>query len=516
MLSGINLHNSMLAAVAKSRTDPIWFLETFLNIKTNKQDKKRSQNWSLDPWQRELIEAAADVWRFKNNVATKYNHGGKRNITVRAMHGPGKTFGVACIMHWFNFVFYGQIICTAPKEKQLCTRLWPAFRKICARAGPAYSSLIKIDSTRITWCNDVDWAAHAETASEPENLSGYHYDYQLFIVDEASGVREEMYPVIEGAQSTGILNITILIGNPTRNRGTFYDSHLKQKVAQHYYQIHVDLNKTTRVPLEWVKQMEDKYGRGSPIVDIRCYGRFAKDDSNQLIPLAWIDDARREWTPDGSLPTLKIACDVADGGLDETVITVALEFMSFTVLKSIHRFSFPSSESPILAAKACLRIAEANGYSVANGDLIIVDSIGVGAGTAGYLIDSKTCTVVAFKSGSTDSIDTRQWRNQRVRSFIVMRDMFRDGKIVIDEYFCSDVDWEDFIAQMCSVQSKPGLERTEDLVGKEEMRRNGVKSPDMADSPAMIFANQTPHIGSYINTDTEIIGQLESAVNGSW
>lgn len=496
MISQISKQAASLLSI---RTEPVSFLEDTLGLK--------GDNWNLDIWQKELVEAVADVWRSKSDIPTRINHDGKSMITVRAMHGPGKTFTVAAIMHWFNYAFRGRIICTAPKEKQLATRLWPAFRKIAVRAGDEYRNNLKIDSTNITWFGDPDWCAIAETASQPENLAGYHDDYMLFIADEASGVPEQMYPVIEGAVSTGTLVILLLIGNPTKNQGTFHASHCKPAVAKNYFQVHVDLSKTTRVSKEWVQRMEDKYGRNSPVVKVRCYGEFADTDESQLIPYAWLADAlAREPVNDGSHPRLRISVDVADGGEDETVITAAWMYDTCTRFLKQRTFSFPSSESPILAAKAAIvMFEEFNGKK--GEDDIVADSLGVGAGTAGYLLEQGHA-VVTYKGGES-SDNTKQWRNRRTQSYIVMRDAFMKGNISIDEGFVEEAEWDEFTAQVCSAKTKPGVERVEELMTKEDMKRKGIKSPDRADSPAMIFATQMPT--TPVMLQPAAVGEMASA-----
>lgn len=506
-----SIKDQVFAAVNKARTEPVWFFREILNIKTNKLDKERGQNWDLDPWQIELIESVADIWRFKQGIPTRYNHEGKNKITIRAMHGPGKTFGVAGIMHWFNFVFYGTIVCTAPKEKQLRTRLWPAFRKIRARAGKAYSSLIRVDSTKITWCGDEDWVAHAETASEPENLAGYHDEFILFIVDEASGVKEEMFPAIEGAVSTGYIPIIILIGNPTRNQGTFHDSHQRATVAKNYYRIHVDLAKTNRVSKDWVKQMRDKYGEQSPVFQVRCLGNFAAEDKNQLISLDWLDNARNRDDEDkGEQWHLRISVDVSDGGEDETIIKVAKVYPETNRRHYLrmYRKSYPTSTAIDLGCDDVCRIADFFEFDESRGDDVTVDALGVGAGFVSGLVqghphpDTKEIVqfpTIAYKGGSS-SDDPKLYRNRRVQSYIAYRDALIEDRVTYDENFCDDEDWEEFCAQMCSIRTKPGIEKMEDLVTKTEMVNQGIKSPDMADAGVMQFADISPVSPVYNDT----------------
>lgn len=493
--------------VAQTFSDAIWLAkndpETFF---------KDILGTELDLWQIELVQAVLDIERFQKGEPTVYNHEGKNKITVRAMHGPGKTFGVAGIMHLFNFIYPGRIIATAPKEKQLITRLWPAFRKIKSNALEFYQKLIVVDTTKITWANNPDIVALAETASQPENLAGYHDDYMLFIVEEASGVDEGLFPVIEGALSTGKIIVFIMISNPTKNIGTFYDSHNRDKVSKHYYKLHVSLEKTSRVGRDWVKQMEDKYGKDSPVVQVRCHGNFADSDENQLIALSWIERARVDsYQEDGSIPRLRITGDIADGGEDETVITVSKMYDSFTVILKKYRYSFPTAESPVLAAEAMMQVADDWGYNISNGDDLVVDSLGVGAGTAGTIILTGKYNVVVYKGGES-SDDSKEWRNRRTQSYMGLRNGYRDNTLfILDDVWDADEDWEDYIAQTCSIKSKPGAERVEDLMTKAEMKKKNIKSPDMTDGDAMIFSTQEPVIGGSANNEVEVVGQLVSS-----
>src|SRR5690349_2658891 len=132
MPDSVSLGEQARVAVAWARLNPVAWCKQFLQV-------------SPDPWQAELMEAVADLWRIHEGVPTVVNHAGKNLITVRAMHGPGKTFGLSLLMHWFGYCWRTLSPCTAPKEKQLTTRLWPAFRKAMRDALPGYSSIVKVD-----------------------------------------------------------------------------------------------------------------------------------------------------------------------------------------------------------------------------------------------------------------------------------------------------------------------------------------------------------------------------------
>ena len=486
----------------RARTDPVWFARNILRLKRldgeASIDDDPNLSWELDEWTVELLEAVADVVRKREGLPTKFNHGGLNQISVRSMHGPGKTFGLALLMHWFGFCFYGKNPCTAPKIGQLKRRLWPEFRKIDRRAIVGYRELHEVQNEAIYWLGsngkpDWDHASFMETASAPENLAGLHDRYMLLAVDEASGVSENLWPVIEGAISTGAIVILVIISNPTKLSGTFAQSHLTPNVAKNWYRLHVSLDKTKRVSREWVKRMEEKYGAQSPIVKIRCYGEFAEEDENQLMSLQWLEDARdRPFATDGSLPTHRLSVDCADGGGNFSVITFASHYQSFTHWRKQWQYNYPTGQAVTLLAEEVERQWNLNELNARNGDDIVVDSLGVGAGVASILIE-KGLPVVLYKGGAS-SDNTDLYRNRRVQSYLVCRDYFRDRKAIIDETFVDVDEWDDVYGQLCSIRIRHGTERYEDLMTKEQMVKAGIVSPDRADSIAMQYATQMPEM----------------------
>ena len=496
-------------------------------------DQDPGRSWELDKFQCDLLEAAADVWRKRNGIPTRINHEGRPWLTVRSGHGPGKTFTAALVAHWFNTAFPGHIICTAPKLAQVRTRLWSAIRRIDNRAEPYYRTTHVIHDATAYWkrVNDAgrleedrDWCILGETASQPENLAGHHAPHQLVIVEEATGVVEGLWPVVFGALSTGEIQILLIISNPTKITGTFAASHLQKKEETNWFRYHVNLTNARRINRTWVEAMERKYGKDSPVVAVRCHGEFPTSDPNQLLALEWIDRAlNKEFQADGSLPRLRVSVDVADGGENESVITVASLHQSVRRIRKQLAYNFPSAESPIRCADKAEELFKHFGGRKTEDDFV-VDSIGVGAGTAGELM-RRGYRVVVYKGGG-ESDDPKQWRNRRVQSYMVLRNEFRDGFIVFDDGFLLPLDAgadhvpldeaDDFMAQLCSVKTKndKNADRVEDLLTKKEMVDAGIKSPDRADSLAMQCATQAPRMetGSQLGTRAQLAIQYSNAL----
>ncbi len=472
------------------RIDPAWFMQTVFRIE-------------LDIWQQEAFEAMADVIKHFYNehpdplkrpaepYILKQNPTALTKFTIRAMHGPGKTFFAAAAIIWFHFAFKGFSPATAPTIKQLKNRLWPNIRKIQSMADDFWRKSFEVRATEVEWHKDANWKCVAETGATPENMQGYHDLFMLIVCDEASGIDEEMFPVIEGALSTGKIVILLLIGNPTRNQGTFADSHLKPKVSKYYHKIHVNLAKTTRVSPKWVKEMGEKYGVTSPVYMVRCLGDFAAEDENQLLSLSWLEEARiRTHKPDGSIPRQRLSVDVADGGANFSVITHSVNYASFTFLKKQTQHSFPGGKAVTMVCDEVERLWVKNRMDKANGDDVVVDALGVGAGVVSEL-HHRGIPVVRYMGGAA-SDDPKEWRCRRVQSYMVLRDDYRNGKIVMADDFVEENEWDDLDAQLCSIKRKPGIEKIEDLLTKKEMVDQNITSPDRADSIAMSKATQTP------------------------
>lgn len=486
--------------VERCKRDPQFFLDEVLRQRRIPEDN--TDEWVRDEWQSELLEAVADVWRKKKGWPTKVNHEGKNLITGRSMHGPGKTFGMADVAQYFNFVWPGRIFATAPKLKQVKDLLFSESRKIRNRAEPWYREILDIGATKMEWHGDTDWCLLADSASSPENMAGKHASHVLVLVDEATGVPETLWPVIFAALSTGHIVILLMISNPTKTQGTFAESHLNPALAQDYYRMHVSVDKVTN-PLRsqqlraFREKMARRYGLNSPVYKVRCLGEFAGSGPNQLIAQEWLEAARnKEGNPDGSRRRIRIQIDVSDGGECETVVTGTEIYDSFTWFKRMRRFSHAPSLAPIEAAVEGERLFKDMGGKKGEDDFV-VDSIGVGAGTAGTLMKNGH-KVIAFKGGA-ESANKARWRNARAQAHFNARDAFRDGLIVLDDdMFCEDPDplscWTELYAQCCSIKRRDDTERVDDLVPKAEMIADGTQSPDMAESLFMRFATMAASV----------------------
>lgn len=502
-----------VAYIERIRREPLWWVETTMrhsrqdNETTLEEDPNRS--WELDGFQRDLLNAVADVWRGTKlcpQSKTVINHEHKAQISVVSGHGPGKTHTAALIAHYVADCWPARIIVTAPKFDQIKTRLFAAIHKIDMRGVAWRRKTHELGETTCYWkteegTRDHDHCILGETAKNPENLAGHHSQFQLVLIEEATGVPEVLFPVIFGALSTGVMQILFMISNGTQRTGSFADSHLKPKESANYFTYKISFEQSHRVSRKWANRLIEKYGAESPIVKVRVFGEFASDEPGQLIALQWLNAARnKEYVSDGSIPRRRISIDVAGGGVCENVLVVGEHHASFVRVRKIKRASFDAAIVAQRTADMAEQLWRDYNLSEVNGDTFVVDSIGLGNGVAGELL--KRRYPVIMHVGGASSADPKRWRNQRVQAYLVCRNCLRDSQVVLDADACEDEStWDDLEAQLTAIRTRENGERVEDLETKDELVTRLGFSPDIADALSMQWSTIAPTVVTGSQTD---------------
>jgi hypothetical protein len=265
--------------VLRARRDPVWFFEEILGCET----------WSR---QREVIEAVRDHAR----------------VAVRSAHGLGKTFTAARIVLWFLFCWGPRscrAITTAPTWEGVRDLLWAEINVAVAEARVPLGMAPNVTDLRLS----ADWFAKGLSTDVPERFQGHHADHLLLIVDEASGVEEAIYRASKGFL-TGRHTRVVLLGNPTRTVGTFYDAFEldpnKKRRKRPYHKIHLSAFDSPNLTgeqvsqrlldalpgREWIDEMEDEYGDDSGEFEIRVRGNFADTTGHPYFNRKHLDRVR--------------------------------------------------------------------------------------------------------------------------------------------------------------------------------------------------------------------------------
>ena len=158
-----------------------------------------------------------------------------RRVAVRSCNGSGKTFVAACAVIWWLMAHPNDpamVVTTAPTQHQVRDLLWREIRNIYYRN----TALIGGTLTRTTLELSPRHYATGLSTDSPERFQGFHETNILFVIDEASGVREEVFDAIEGSMTSRRARL-LLIGNPTSLAGTFYKAFHQRRTQ--YKTIHI-------------------------------------------------------------------------------------------------------------------------------------------------------------------------------------------------------------------------------------------------------------------------------------
>lgn len=427
----------------------------------------------------DVLDAEPDAWQCETLEALAK----RPKVSVRSGQGVGKTALEAWSVIWFLCCRPNpKVICTAPTRQQLHDVLWAEIAKWLE--GTLVKNFLKWTKTKVYMVGyEERWFATARTATKAENMQGFHEDYMLFVVDEASGVADNIMEAILGTLS-GAENKLLMCGNPTRTSGVFYDSHHRDRVD--YHTLKVSSYDSKRTNKDNIASLLRKYGEDSDVARVRIFGDFPKAEPDAFMRLDKVEAAtkRRVYVDDdGALDipdsaVLSLGVDVARFGSDETTIFARLG-------KKVLGFNKFRGQDTMRTAGEAIRIARdyMREYSKLH-CIINVDDDGVGGGVTdrlnevvgeeGYNISIYDCHngAVANDSEAYDNWGTEAWAR--------IRELLDDIEIPDDD---------ELVAQLTSrkytVTSKGKIK----LERKEDMKKRGLPSPDRADGLVLAFAN---------------------------
>ena len=412
------------------------------------------------PWQREFLMHVAR---------------GERRISVRAGHGVGKSTACAWLLLWHMFTRLPQkSVCTAPTAGQLFDALFSEVKHWAQKLPAPLRDTIEIFSDRIVQRGAPESSfisARTSSAERPEALAGIHSENVLIIVDEASAVPEPVFEAAAGSMS-GHSATTVLIGNPTRNTGLFFKTH--HQLSSDWQTMHVSCLDNRLVAKDFIKQIAATYGETSNAYRVRVLGEFALRDDDSLIPADLVDSAMIRDIALDTTQDLIYGVDVARFGSDRTVIckrrgNVVIEFRHWSgedLMSTVGRI-----------------VHEANTDKPFE---ICVDSIGLGGGVADRL--RELGYNVRDVNVSESNALNQQAAKLRDELWIAAKDWLETRSVKLPK---DDELRQELIGPTYSFTSNGKIK----VEGKSEMKRRGMRSPDLADALCLSFASQAAMIG---------------------
>ena len=418
-----------------------------------------------DPWQADVLTAIAE---------------GNRRISVRSGHGVGKSTCAAWSSLWYVTTrFPVKVVMTAPTASQLYDALFAETKRWARLMPPFVKSLFEVKAERIELIsapNECFISARTSRPEQPEALQGVHSDYVMLIADEASGIPEQVFEAAAGSMS-GHNAVTILLGNPVRSSGFFYDTH--HRLAEDWKTYHVSCLDSPRVSKDFIADMARRYGEESNAFRIRVLGEFPLADDDTVIPIELIEAAwQRDIEQPLNYPEIW-GVDIARFGSDKSALVKRVG----RIVKDVQMWS---GYDLMQSAGVVFNEYQASTTKPAE---ILVDEIGLGAGVVDRLRELNL--PVRGINVAESPASKQKYVNLRTELWFEMREWFSSRTCKIPHH-------EQLIEQLAAVKysftsnGKVRLERKDDI--KSKLRG----SPDAADALALTFASNAATLsGNY-------------------
>ena len=398
---------------------------------------------------------------------------GERKMSVRSGHGTGKSTTSSWAMLWYVLLrFPNKVVVTAPTSGQLFDALFAELKRWINELPPQLQVLLTVKSDRVELSAapaEAFISARTSRAETPEALAGVHSENVLLVVDEASGVPEKVFEAAAGSMS-GHSATTILLSNPTRSSGTFFES--QTRLADTWWTRRWSCVESPLVSEEFVDEMRARYGEDSNAFRIRVLGEFPMADDDTIIPFHLADSAIKrdiEVTPD-TKPIWGL--DVARFGADKTalckrygnVVTEITSWQGLDLMQTVGRV-----------------MAEYEGLSPSmRPSEILVDSIGVGGGVVDRLRELGA-PVRGINVGESPAMGNT-YMNLRAELWFKTKGWLEDRS-------CKIPNDDQLLAELTSIRYAftPGGKMKAE--SKDDMRKRGLKSPDLADALCLTMAS---------------------------
>lgn len=419
-----------------------------------------------DKWQRTLLNLISTKIKEKS---TDSGLDTALRIAVASGHGVGKTALTSWLILWFLSTRPNcQIVCTANTQSQLTTKSWRELAK-WHRMALNRSWFIWTATKLYHTLYAETWFASATPWSKDnsEAFAGTHADDVMILFDEASAIDASIWDTVEGALTT-TGSMFFCFGNPTQTSGKFHEAF--HSMSHRWTTYHVDSRDAKMANQAQIKEWLEDYGEDSDFFKIRVKGEFPRQSASQFIPADVVFEATKRnlrQTDYAHYPYI-IGVDVARYGLDQSIIIVRQGMYVSPPLP------FRSLDVMELSGK----VVEQYRKFPAGRTIVCVDGVGIGAGLVDRL-KQLGLSVIDVQSGEKP-FDIRTYANKRAENWGRMKDALISGLCIPPN--------KDLEKQLTSLEYCLNKRLQILLQSKEDIRKHGGVSPDMADALAFTFA----------------------------
>ena len=418
----------------------------------------------------EVLGVDPDAWQIKFLEAIAR---GDRKISVRSGHGVGKSTASSWAMLWFFLTRSPvKVVVTAPTSAQLFDAMFAELKRWINELPELLNNLIEVKQDRISFKaapDEMFISARTSRSEQPEALQGIHSEHVMLVADEASGVPEAVFEAAAGSMS-GHSAVTLLLGNPTRSSGFFFDTH--NRLSGEWTTFRVSCIDSPRVSDEYVAEMQSRYGEDSNAYRIRVLGEFPRSDDDTMIPMELIDGAKQRDVAGNKFAPIVWGLDVARFGSDSSALCKRQANVVTERIRVWKNLDLMQLTGAVVAEYEALEESQRPSE-------ILVDSIGLGAGVVDRLTELNL-PARGINVSESPSFGT-QYRNLRA-------ELWAKAKAWLERRDCYLPNDERLISELATVRYKFASNGKLQIESKDDIRKRGLSSPDVADAFVLTFA----------------------------
>jgi phage terminase large subunit len=366
-----------------------------------------------------------------------------RTVACYSGNMVGKDFAIGRIIWWWLYTRPDSlVIVTGPSQTNLGSVTWKEVRRARPHLASARLSRGVKTSPQQVDCGG-GWQALGFSTTSIERASGQHNDQLLVVVDEASGVEEEIWDAIE---SLGYERL-VAIGNPIRAEGRFVDlirqadkdaaDGILPRLAVKAIQIpstespHAMLDKSPWgiADRTWLESCYRRYGHDSLWVRSHIRAEIPEVSSDVLIDPRWLDRAasvqRAAQPPNHPIHrSRRIAIDLGEGvGRDSTAILV----------RDANGILDLVAGSALSLADAAHEVSRLSRVWSVPADRVSYDKLGIGRDFRNHLVKHGLGDAIGY-AGSGRPQDRKAFTNLRTEAAWKLRRRLNPEHHVDDRY----------------------------------------------------------------------------------
>lgn len=391
-------------------------------------------------WTRFAVEAVRKEPTHQQRQVLESVEKPSSRTSVSSGHGTGKSDQTATMIIAFMTTFVGaRVVLTANNYKQAQIGVWKYLRENWNRTLQVYPWLEQYFTLTDTsfYANEAKggWEVVMKSCriGQEESLAGEHAKHLMVIVDEASGVSDKAFGVMGGAL-TQEDNRMLLLSQPTRPAGFFYDTHHRlARPRGRWNAITLNSEESPLVTVQFIIDKQIEYGgREATEYLIKVRGEFPDTVAGMLLGRESLDRAARlnlKMPDDYGWVAL---CDVGNGR-DKSIINICKVWGKGNkrLVKSERVLEMPSTVDPVRFADIIHAECDESRYPNIS---IAVDSVGVGYDTATCLIRyGRRVQRISWGKKMHTKEDKARFFNERAYANVMARDAIMSSRMQIDK-----------------------------------------------------------------------------------